>query len=99
MGTFGPRAISDHRLLAREFPKTLAALELVGDARSAALSEDMLDGLVASRTKIERVRQLLPAAMLGIQMQAERSSVTDADAAHRGLAEAITATWRRDGVT
>ena len=54
MGTFGPRAISDHRL--REFPKTLAALELVDDARSAALSEDMLDGPVASRTKIERVR-------------------------------------------
>jgi hypothetical protein len=80
----------DHRLLAREFPKTLTALELVDDAWSA-LVEDMLDGLVASRTKIERVRQLLPAAMHGIQMQAELSSVTDAEAAHRGLAEAITA--------
>ncbi len=97
MGTFGPRAISDHRL--REFPKTLAALELVDDARSAALSEDMLDGPVASRTKIERVRQLLPAAMLGIQMQAERSSVTDADAALEASPKRSPPTWRRDGVT
>jgi hypothetical protein len=62
----------------------------VDDASSAPV-EDMLDGLVASRTKIERVRQLLPAAMHGIQMQAELSSVTDAEAARRSLAEAITA--------
>jgi AcrR family transcriptional regulator len=77
-------------LVAREYPKTLAALELVDDAWSA-LIDDMLEGLVASRAKRERVRQLLPAAMHGIQMQAELSSMTDAAAARRGLAEALTA--------
>jgi hypothetical protein len=63
---------------------------LVDEAWSAFV-EDMLDGIVASRAKIERVRPLLPAAMHGIQMLAELSSVTDAGAARRGLAEAITA--------
>ena len=80
----------DHRLVAREYPKTLAALKLVDDAWSA-LIEDMLKGFVASKSKIERVRQLLPAAMHGIQMQSELSSNNDAEAARRGLAEAITA--------
>ena len=53
--------------------------------------EDVLDGIVASRAKIERVRQLLPTAMHGIQMLAELSSVTEAGVARRGLAEATTA--------
>jgi len=80
----------DQRALEREFPKTLAALAVVDDAWSALIA-DMLEGLVASKAKIERVRHLLPAAMHGIQMQADLSTLTDADAARRGLAEAITA--------
>ena len=50
-----------------------------------------LDGLVGSKTKLHRVEQLLPAAMHGIQMQGEISTLTEVGEARRGLADAITA--------
>ena len=80
----------DPAQLAREFPKTAASLEAV-DAAWSVMIEEMLNDVVASRSKIHRVQQLLPAAMHGIQMQSELSTLSDADAARRGLAEAITA--------
>jgi AcrR family transcriptional regulator len=80
----------DPTQLAREYPKTASAL-LAVDAAWSVLVEEMLNDVVASRSKIHRVQQLLPAAMHGIQMQAELSPLTDAGAARRGLAEAITA--------
>ena len=51
----------------------------------------MLEGLVGSKTKLHRVEQLLPAAMHGIQMQGEISTLTEVGEARRGLADAITA--------
>jgi AcrR family transcriptional regulator len=80
----------DHEILTRTWPRTAAAIEHV-DQAWATLIGDMLEGLVGSRTKLRRVEQLLPAAMHGIQMQGEISTLTDVREARRGLADAVTA--------
>jgi len=80
----------DHEILARTWPRTAAAIEHVDKAWTTLIGA-MLEGLVGSRTKLHRVEQLLPAAMHGIQMQGEISTLTDVGEAWRGLADAITA--------
>jgi AcrR family transcriptional regulator len=81
---------SDYDMLQANFPQTAAGLKHIDDAWSAMVAQS-LAGLVASKTKLRRVRHLLPAAMHGIHMQAGLSSLTDAKEARRGLAEAVTA--------
>ena len=48
-------------------------------------------GWWARRRRLHRVEQLLPAAMHGIQMQGEISTLTEVGEARRGLTDAITA--------
>jgi AcrR family transcriptional regulator len=81
---------SDRKGLISEFPKTASALDLV-DAAWSRMVADSLDGLVASKVKLRRAGQLLPAAMHGIQAQAGKVPVTDPKDARRGLADALTA--------
>lgn len=80
----------DHDILLRTWPLTAAAIEQVDQAWTAMI-ESLFEGLVGSKTKLRRVEQLLPAAMHGIQMQGEISTLTDVEEARRGLADAITA--------
>jgi AcrR family transcriptional regulator len=80
----------DHDELTKLWPHTAAAIEHVDQAWTAMISA-MLEGLVGSKTKLRRVEQLLPAAMHGIQMQGEISTLTDVGEARQGLAGAITA--------
>lgn len=80
----------DHETLTRMWPLTAAAIEHVDQAWTTMITS-MLEGLVGSKTKLHRVEQLLPAAMHGIQMQGEISTLTDVEEARRGLADAITA--------
>ena len=80
----------DHETLTRMWPRTAAAIEHVDEAWTTMIRA-MLEGLVGSKTKLHRVEQLLPPAMHGIQMQAEISTLTEAEEARRGLADAITA--------
>ena len=80
----------DHETLTRMWPHTAAAIEHVDEAWTTMVSA-MLEGLVGSKTKLHRIEQLLPAAMHGIQMQGEISTLTEVEEARRGLADAITA--------
>ena len=80
----------DHAVLTEEWPLTAAAIEHVDQAWKSMIS-GTLDGLVGSKVKLHRVEQLLPAAMHGIQLQGEISTLTDVEEARRGLAEAVTA--------
>jgi AcrR family transcriptional regulator len=83
----------DHETLRRMWPRTAAAIEHVDGGWTTMIS-DMLEGLVGSKTKLHRVEQLLPAAMHGIQMQGEISTLTEVGEARRGLVDAITAYLR-----
>jgi AcrR family transcriptional regulator len=80
----------DHETLTRLWPRTAAAIEHVDKAWTTMI-RSMLEGLVGSKTKLHRVEQLLPAAMHGIQMQGEISTLTEVGEARLGLANAITA--------
>ncbi len=80
----------DHDVLTKMWPHTAAAIEHVDQAWKTLIST-LLEGLVGSKKKLHRVEQLLPAAMHGIQMQGEISTLTDVEEARRGLADAITA--------
>lgn len=80
----------EHEILTRMWPRTAAAIEHVDRAWTTLISAT-LEGLVGSRTKLHRVEQLLPAAMHGIQMQGEISTLTEVGEARRGLTDAITA--------
>ena len=80
----------DHEALTRMWPRTAAAIENMDEAWTTMMSAT-LEGLVGSKTKLHRVEQLLPAAMHGIQMQGEISTLTEIGEARRGLADAITA--------
>ncbi len=88
--TIRMRLSRDHEILTRMWPLTAAAIEDVDKAWTTMISA-MLERLVGSKTKLHRVEQLLPAAMHGIQMQGEISTLTEVEEARRGLADAITA--------
>ena len=88
--TIRMRLSRDHEILTRMWPLTAAAIEDVDKAWTTMISA-MLEGLVGSKTKLHRVEQLLPAAMHGIQMQGDISTLTEVGEARRGLADAITA--------
>ena len=80
----------DHETLTRTWPRTAAAIEKIDEAWTTVMNT-LLVGLVGSKTKLHRVEQLLPAAMHGIQMQGEISTLTEVEEARRGLADAVTA--------
>lgn len=76
--------------LTRDFPRTAAAMQRTDEAWTAAFAE-RLDGLVASKTKLRRVRVMLPPAVRGIHQLQESSSLTDAEEAKRALIDAVVA--------
>ena len=95
----------DNHLLRAQAPITAAGWEEIdGEARerlTVALAgrlrselnrvDELLEGLVSSKTKLRRVRSLLPGALRGIYTQAQLSSLTDAEEAKKGLTEALIA--------
>jgi AcrR family transcriptional regulator len=80
----------DRVTLADEFPATAAAW-LHFDQVWTAIFDELLEGLVSSKTKLRRVRSLLPGALRGIYTQAQVSTLTDAGEAKKGLTEALVA--------
>jgi AcrR family transcriptional regulator len=80
----------DHEALTRTWPLTAAAIEHVDQAWTTLITSS-LEELVGSKSKLARIEQLLPAAMHGIQLQGEISSLTDVEAARLSLADVITA--------
>jgi AcrR family transcriptional regulator len=98
LDTPGARAIQNLRLafprdvetMTREFPNSAAAMRRIEEGWSVVIARSF-DGLVSSKTKLRRVRQMLPGAMRGIHAQSQLSTLTDPREARRGLAEAIAA--------
>jgi AcrR family transcriptional regulator len=80
----------DRATLADEFPATAAAWQRLDEAWTTIFDE-LLEGLVSSKTKLRRIRSLLPGALRGIYTQAQLSTLTDAEEAKKGLAEALVA--------
>jgi len=80
----------DRITLAREFPATAAAWQHFDEVWTTIFDE-LLEGLVSSKTKLRRVRSLLPGALRGIHTQAQLSTLTDPGEAKKGLTEALVA--------
>jgi AcrR family transcriptional regulator len=80
----------DRTTLAREFPATAEAWHHFDEVWTTIFDE-LFDGLVSSKTKLRRVRSLLPGALRGIHTQAQLSTFTDAGEAKKGLIEALVA--------
>jgi AcrR family transcriptional regulator len=80
----------DRAVLAHEFPATAAAWQRF-DQVWTAIFDELLEGLVSSKTKLRRVRSLIPGALRGIYTQAQVSTLTDAEEAKKGLTEALVA--------
>ncbi len=85
------QALPPHRLeLESEFPRTAAALA-AWDASWTAACERAFEGIGVDKTKLRRVRALLPGAMRGLHAERHLSTYMDLDDARRGLSDAITA--------
>jgi AcrR family transcriptional regulator len=80
----------NRKALAKEFPATADALQRFDEVWTTIFDE-LLDGLVSSKAKLRRVRNLLPGALRGIHTQSHLSSFTDAGEAKKGLTEALVA--------
>ncbi len=80
----------DRGALADEFPATAEAWQRF-DQIWTTIFDELVEGLVSSKTKLRRVRSLLPGALCGIHTQAQLSSLTDAGEAKKGLTEALVA--------
>ncbi|MFB4316896.1 TetR/AcrR family transcriptional regulator [Actinomadura sp. 21ATH] len=76
--------------LAAAFPRTASALA-AWDAEWSATCDRAFEGVPVDRTKVTRVRGLLPAALRGLRDEQNLSTFTDVDESRRGLSEAITA--------
>jgi AcrR family transcriptional regulator len=79
---------SDRSELGETYPATAAALFAWDQAWSAAFDE-ALGELAVNRTKLMRVRSFLPSALRGLRREVGMSSFTDAEAARRGIVDAI----------
>jgi AcrR family transcriptional regulator len=79
---------SDRTELGETYPATAAALHAWDQAWNAAFDE-ALGELAVNRTKLMRVRSFLPSALRGLRREAGMSSFTDAEAARRGIVDAI----------
>jgi AcrR family transcriptional regulator len=79
---------SDRYELGETYPATAAALLAWDQAWNAAFDE-ALGELAVNRTKLMRVRSFLPSALRGLRREAGMSSFTDAEAARRGIVDAI----------
>jgi AcrR family transcriptional regulator len=80
----------DRMTLAKEFPATAEAWQHFDEVWTTIFDE-LFDGLVSSKTKLRRVRSLLPGALRGLHTQAQLSTFTDAGEAKKGLIEAVVA--------
>jgi AcrR family transcriptional regulator len=76
--------------LEAEFPRTAAAL-VDWDAKWDRAVREAFNGFGVNRTKLRRVRSLLPGAVRGLHDEQYLSSYADIRDARRGLAEALTA--------
>jgi AcrR family transcriptional regulator len=79
---------SDRSELGEAYPATAAALLAWDQAWSAAFDE-ALGELAVNRTKLMRVRSFLPSALRGLRREVGMSSFTDAEAARRGIVDAV----------
>jgi AcrR family transcriptional regulator len=81
----------DPAVLARDFPRTLAALRLFeGDWN--VMFDRLCEGISTSPAKIRRIRTLIPGAVLGLYyMQTQMITVTDAEAAKHCLIDSLVA--------
>lgn len=80
----------DRAELEAEFPRTAAALA-EWDASWADACAKAFAGITVDKTRLRRVRNLLPGAIRGLHGERHLSTYTDLDDARRGLTEAITA--------
>jgi AcrR family transcriptional regulator len=76
--------------LEANYPLTAAAIAR-WDCEWTAMCERAFEGLDLDRTRLRRVRSMLPGAIRGLHHEQRLSTYTDVDEARRGLAEAITA--------
>jgi AcrR family transcriptional regulator len=80
----------DREVLNREFPQTARALAEF-DARWAREWSEAFEGIDISRTKLNKVRCLVPSALRGLHAEARfGGTTTDVAAARAGLIEALT---------
>jgi AcrR family transcriptional regulator len=79
---------SDRSELRETYPATAAALLAWDQAWNAAFDE-ALGELAVNPTKLMRVRSFLPSALRGLRREVGMSSFTDAEAARRGIVDAI----------
>ena len=85
------QALPRHRSeLESELPRTAEALSS-WDARWTAVCEQAFEELGVDRTKLRRVRGLLPGALRGLHSEHHLSTYVDLDDARRGLSDAIIA--------
>ncbi|MEW2358190.1 TetR/AcrR family transcriptional regulator [Spirillospora sp. NPDC029432] len=78
------------RDLEAAYPRTASALA-TWDAEWSATCDRAFDGVLVDRTRLARIRGLLPAALRGLRDEQNLSTFTDVDESRRGLSEAITA--------
>lgn len=84
-------ALPRHRSeLESDLPRTAEALS-AWDERWTAVCEQAFQELGVDRTKLRRVRALLPGALRGLQNEHHLSTYVDLDDARRGLSDAIIA--------
>lgn len=85
------QALPRHRSeLESELPRTAEALAS-WDVRWNALCEQAFEELGVDKTKLRRVRALLPGALRGLHSEHHLSTYADLDDARRGLTDAIIA--------
>lgn len=79
----------DRAVVERDYPRTAAALAL-WDTRWAQVWDRAFDGLSVPRERLDKVRFLMPGAILGLHDVGGLSSYTDVSAARAGLIESLT---------
>jgi AcrR family transcriptional regulator len=77
------------------YPRTAAAIAR-WDSEWTAMCERAFEGLDVDRTKLSRVRSMLPGAIRGLHHEQRLSTYTDVDEGRRGLVEAVTAYLARE---